>query len=338
MMSITGKYYQMIDELRKSLGNSSNAKHLYCYKTALYTEWLLVKNVTTGERTIIRFWSASNPIGWARIKKALQTYHTFKRYPIDRHIFAAPRFKDIAKRRVSAYPQIALLEYGDIAGEYHLYGSQNIDTALLEILLLHYQSMGTVIDYDYQGRLLRRSDSSTEVIQGSGSNMRAPRVFISYSWDNEQHKLWCLKLAADLIKSGVEAVIDEWDIENYNDDIAFFMEGALRNCDFVLIICTDEYARRSNNREGGVGTESTIITGDFYNSEEKNKYLPIARQYSKRIISCLPDYLKTKRAIDFSTDSKYNESMEMLLRRLFSKPKYERPKLGKQPTLVSRKL
>ena len=162
-----------------------------------------------------------------------------------------------------------------------------------------------------------------------------PIAFISYSWESEDHKRWVLKLTANLIRNGVRVIIDEWDLKNYWDDLHLLMESGIRDSDYVLMICTPLYAEKANDRKGGVGIEHTIITGEFYDPSIKNKYIPIARSYRNKISDCLPSYLKSKYAIDFTNDSEYDQKLEELLRRILDVPKYKRPPLGKLPTYRS---
>lgn len=67
----------------------------------------------------------------------------------------------------------------------------------------------------------------------------APKVFISYSHDSEEHKNWVLKLSCDLIKHGVDVILDQWDVR-LGDDLPFFMEQGLTSsnlaCVFVVTI------------------------------------------------------------------------------------------------------
>ena len=41
-----------------------------------------------------------------------------------------------------------------------------------------------------------------------------PRVFISYSWDNDTHKAWVRYLAEQLRHNGVDARLDQWYVKN----------------------------------------------------------------------------------------------------------------------------
>ena len=42
----------------------------------------------------------------------------------------------------------------------------------------------------------------------SPPNAAAPRVFVSYSHDSQDHKNWVLTLATRLVKNGVDVILD----------------------------------------------------------------------------------------------------------------------------------
>src|SRR5271169_7139759 len=87
-----------------------------------------------------------------------------------------------------------------------------------------------------------------------------PKVFISYSWESEDHKTWVRFLAERLTKNGVDVRLDQWHIV-HGQSLTQFMESEVQSCDFVLVICTKDYCRKSIKRSGGVGYEQQIITG-----------------------------------------------------------------------------
>jgi hypothetical protein len=213
-------------------------------------------------------------------------------------------------------------------------GSNNLPKAVFDAVLKFCQESGIDVDYDFVGTLrhrgTKRGVTRAETIE---SQERNPRLFVSYSWDGEAHRRWVLRLAADLIRNGVKVLIDEWDLQAYNDDLHLFMEEGIRDADHVLIVCTPTYARRANERVGGVGVESTIITGEFYEKAKASKFIPVTRRGSHSARECLPSYLKTRYAIDFTDDAAYRSCLEELLRRLFGRPRYRRPDLGPVPRL-----
>lgn len=81
--------------------------------------------------------------------------------------------------------------------------------------------------------------------------MSHPKIFISYSHDNEPHKEWVKELTTYLIENGIEAKLDYWDLD-LGSDLAKFMEHGLSKSDRVLIICTDAYIDKANSGKGGV--------------------------------------------------------------------------------------
>jgi len=86
-----------------------------------------------------------------------------------------------------------------------------------------------------------------------------PKIFISYSHDDTEHKLWVKELATQLRSHGVDIILDQWDLRLGND-LAFFMEQGLNKSQMVLCICSELYVKKANDRTGGTGYESTIIS------------------------------------------------------------------------------
>lgn len=115
---------------------------------------------------------------------------------------------------------------------------------------------------------IRRVENAREV--------KASTAFISYSWDSDQHREWVLALAVRLRSDGVETVLDQWHLVP-GDQLPAFMEKAVRQSDFVLIVCTPRYKDRSERRVGGVGYEGDIITGEVLTARNQRKFIPILR-------------------------------------------------------------
>ncbi|MHC2018041.1 toll/interleukin-1 receptor domain-containing protein [Methylobacterium sp. CM6247] len=81
-----------------------------------------------------------------------------------------------------------------------------------------------------------------------------PSAFISYSWDDDDHKTWVRELSERLVINGVQVFLDQWHVK-LGDSLTEFMERKLSECDFALVICTPNYRSRSQARRGGVGYE-----------------------------------------------------------------------------------
>jgi TIR domain len=100
---------------------------------------------------------------------------------------------------------------------------------------------------------------TSSVSQGAESKeQRAPRVFISYSWDSDEHKVWVRELAARLRANRVDVILDCWHLRLGMDAARFMTESVSKN-DFVLVICTPEYVEKSYRPKGGVRFENVTI-------------------------------------------------------------------------------
>jgi TIR domain len=149
---------------------------------------------------------------------------------------------------------------------------------------------------------------------------RHPTCFVSYSWDSDQHKAWVRGLATRLRRDGVDVVLDQWDAVP-GDQIPQFMEAAVRDNDYVLVVCTPRYKDRSDRRTGGVGYEGDIITGEVFvgrNYKEKNrKVIPILREGS--IEAAAPSFCLGKYYINLSSypysEERYKDLLDTLLDR-----------------------
>jgi hypothetical protein len=128
------------------------------------------------------------------------------------------------------------------------------------------------------------------------STRPTPTAFISYSWDSEAHKEWVLRFATRLRADGVDVTLDQWHLHP-GDQLPAFMERAIRENDYVLIVCTPHYAERSNRRAGGVGYEGDIMTAEFFNSRNERKFIPIFRS-GQSWDSAAPSWLAAKYRID----------------------------------------
>jgi hypothetical protein len=159
-----------------------------------------------------------------------------------------------------------------------------------------------------------------------------PRVFISYSWDSEVHKTWVRTLAERLTKNGVHVRLDQWHIVP-GQSLTQFMEAEVHGCDFTLVICTKEYARKSLARAGGVGYEQQIITGNIFSGKAREHFIPIVRDgdFSSGPEGSIPAPFHGAYAIDMRTDANVDLSMESLLRAIFKIPMYRPPELGEPP-------
>lgn len=125
------------------------------------------------------------------------------------------------------------------------------------------------------------------------------KAFISYSWDNETHKEWVRDFAIRLRRDGIDVTLDQWHLVP-GDRLPEFMETCIRENDFILIVCTEKYKQKSNQRSGGVGYEGDIMSGELLTKKNNRKFIPILRTGDWE--TSIPTWLLGKYSIDLSSE------------------------------------
>lgn len=156
----------------------------------------------------------------------------------------------------------------------------------------------------------------------------APKVFISYSHDNEPHKDWVLTLATRLLENGVNIVFDQWDL-TLGSDLPLFMEAGITTAHRVLAVCTETYVAKSNSLRGGVGYEKMILTAQMMQDIVADRFVPIIR--NNTLAQPMPTFLSSRVFIDFRDDLQYEAKYAELLRDLHGQQVKPRPPLGTNP-------
>lgn len=158
--------------------------------------------------------------------------------------------------------------------------------------------------------------------------MEHPIVFISYSHDDELHKEWVLKLATNLRYHGVDVILDQWDLK-IGSDLRFFMEQGLSKARLVLCICSENYVKKVNAGQGGVGYEGMIMTQQLLNDVKSEHIIAIIRNNNSS--QKVPLAFGSKLYIDFSDDDQYIVGYQKLLERIYGQDSKKKPSLGKNP-------
>jgi hypothetical protein len=155
----------------------------------------------------------------------------------------------------------------------------------------------------------------------------APRVFFSYSHDDERHKGWVLALANRLLANGVDVILDRWDL-SLGSDLGRFMESGLSDADRVIAICTDSYVMKANEGKGGVGYEKMILTAQIMADLHSDKVIPLLRSNT---MGALPIFLAGRVYIDFRDEGGYENKYAELIRELHGLHIIPRPPIGANP-------
>lgn len=164
------------------------------------------------------------------------------------------------------------------------------------------------------------------------SGVRTPKVFVSYSWDDKEHRKWVLEFATRLRDDGVDAKFDQWEIQS-GDPQPEFMERSVRENDFALVVCTPNYKERSDSRTGGVGYEGSIMTAEVLMGGNHRKFKPILRRGNWE--NAFPSWLSGKNGIDLRDDPFDEEEYARLLAELYGQAPKATPLGTPTPSVVS---
>lgn len=157
-----------------------------------------------------------------------------------------------------------------------------------------------------------------------------PKVFISYSWEEDVHQQWVREFADRLLADGIDATVDQYDA-SLGDRLPHFMEQSITTADYVLIICTPLYKEKADNRKGGVGYEGHIITEELYSKGNERKFIPVVRKGS--FDAAMPTFLAGKLGIDLTDPIHFENNYKDLITTIYGVKK--KPEIGRVPSYVS---
>lgn len=172
---------------------------------------------------------------------------------------------------------------------------------------------------------------STE--QYTGDARPAPRVFVTYSHDSEEHKTlveqFCTFLRAEV---GVDVHLDLWYDDGRRDWSLWAIEQ-LNNADFVLVIASPAYKRRADGQapfdEGrGAQFEAAMIRDNLtrHLPQETRRVLPVV--LPGRSVNDIPTFLCAHSTTHYMVPEFSQHAIQPLLRALDGVAKYPRPHRG----------
>jgi hypothetical protein len=154
-------------------------------------------------------------------------------------------------------------------------------------------------------------------------------VFISYSWDNEEHIKAVLSLSDRLRSDGIDCVLDQYEVSPA-EGWPRWMDRKIANASLVLVVCTETYLNRVMGRElpdkgHGVKWEGNIIYQHLYNQGTENqKFIPVLIKDADHNFIPVP----LQGASFFSLEG--HNGYDRLYGRLLGKPQAEKPPLGQR--------
>lgn len=152
-------------------------------------------------------------------------------------------------------------------------------------------------------------------------------VFISYSWDSEEHKKWVKKFADALTDKGIYILLDQYVSSGVS--LPLFMMHGIQTAYKVLVIGTKNYVQKMMQIGSGAGFEGSIITSALFENIATNKFIPCLR--SGDFNESFPSLIKDCKGFDFRNDDRFEQELDSLSREIWGCSKNQRPKLGDIP-------
>jgi hypothetical protein len=161
-----------------------------------------------------------------------------------------------------------------------------------------------------------------------GSVTVAPvgEVFISYSWDSDEHINAVREFADRLRSEGIDAIIDQYE-ESPPDGWPRWMDKKIRDSRLVLLVCTEDYYKgvmgeASPKTRLGVRWEGGLIYQHLYNEGINQKFIPVLFKDGDKKFIPTPVQSATHYRVDTS------QGYDKLYARLLNRPTSKKPKLG----------
>ena len=139
-----------------------------------------------------------------------------------------------------------------------------------------------------------------------------PIVFISYSWDSDEHHIWVKNLADRLSYEGIDIILDQYDL-GYGQDTHLFMNAAIKEASKILLILTPKYKARTKMPGTGVWLEYSAMLPYFHLDLpfQESKFIPVLRH--KVRVECTPEEIEHRLAFDLSGEKMDEAKFRQLL-------------------------
>ncbi|MBA4240989.1 MAG: hypothetical protein C0448_09695 [Sphingobacteriaceae bacterium] len=165
---------------------------------------------------------------------------------------------------------------------------------------------------------------------------KSTSVFVSYSWEGEQHKNKVISFVDFLRKKGFEADMDvKYMQEETALDFNRLMHIGILKYDKVIVILSESFKSKAENFEGGVGKEYKFITGDIENNPKKYILTSFTKINKAIINKIVPADLKGREIVDLTQDE--TDNFATLFSKLANEGQYKFSEVAKNTPLVEEK-
>ena len=100
-----------------------------------------------------------------------------------------------------------------------------------------------------------------------------PKVFISYTWSNNDYIKKVTQFVNRLVGDGVDVLFDQYEMKP-GKSLNNYMEKSVHDPSVtnVLILLNPDYKTKANSREGGTGIKTQIISSEVYQNLDNEKF------------------------------------------------------------------
>ncbi|WP_333646657.1 toll/interleukin-1 receptor domain-containing protein [Candidatus Binatus sp.] len=153
------------------------------------------------------------------------------------------------------------------------------------------------------------------------------RVFVSYSHDSAEHSIQVLDLSNRLRSDGIDCHLDQYE-QFPAEGWPRWMTDQITRARYVLMVCTETYARRAEGHESagqglGANWEGQLITQAIYEAGGRNtKFVPVILRRDD--LPHIPKFVSASTHFNLFDEAGY----ELLHRFLSSQPPVSKPPLG----------
>ena len=153
--------------------------------------------------------------------------------------------------------------------------------------------------------------------------IQPPECFISYAWGLPEHERWVEKrLATDVLKAGIDVVLDRWHNVQIGASVPRFVERVLKS-NRVIVVGTPLYREKYENgnpmRGYVVAAEGDLIGKRLIGREaDKLKVLPVLLTGTEE--TSFPDLLQGRVYADFRDEEVYFQTVFDLILSLYQLP------------------
>ncbi len=133
------------------------------------------------------------------------------------------------------------------------------------------------------------------------------KVFVTYSWDDENHKTKVISFTNFLRQNGFDADLDRGITQNESAaDFGKMMHSHITDSDKVIVVLSKNYKKKAEAFKGGVGKEYRYIISDIDKNPDKYVLVSFEKNSSRIRRSIAPMEFSSREIVNLYNDESKN--------------------------------